>query len=199
MDKPKIVQVPYSEGIELVEDLPADEIPFLVEQLEAIEGGYPPYSWGWRPGCGFPQQVLTCDDIYERAEAYFQMCTDPEAPATDRRHITVCGLALSLGFTRDTMLDYMTGKHDTEDEKLSVALKKVNAVAEEGYERNLHDASATGSIFALKNMGWRDQTAHEFSGPGGKPIETRNESAISDDALKSLGDAIVKAEILNRK
>jgi hypothetical protein len=35
---------------------------------------------------------------------------------------------------------------------------------EQGYERNMHGTTPTGSIFVLKNMGWKDKQDHELSG-----------------------------------
>ena len=35
---------------------------------------------------------------------------------------------------------------------------------ENGYEKRLFENNPTGSIFALKNMGWKDKTETEHSG-----------------------------------
>ena len=37
-------------------------------------------------------------------------------------------------------------------------------IVENGYEMALRENNAAGSIFALKNMGWKDKTEHEMSG-----------------------------------
>lgn len=82
------------------------------------------------------------------------------------RKITITGLALFLGFeSRQSIYDY--------DEKgeFSYIIKNARLRVEENYEQNLHGNNCTGSIFALKNMGWKDKTEQELTGKGGGPIE----------------------------
>jgi hypothetical protein len=73
--------------------------------------------------------------------------------------LTICGLALYLGFsTRKSLLDY-----DEKEEFVNI-IKKAKTRIENNYEQNLQFPNPTGSIFALKNMGWSDKTEIEHSG-----------------------------------
>lgn len=74
--------------------------------------------------------------------------------------ITITGLALYLGFaSRQSLFDYE--KH----QEYSYIIKRARLAIESCYEEKLTSKNPTGSIFALKNMGWYDR--HEFSGPDG--------------------------------
>jgi|TARA_B100001939_G_scaffold220903_1_gene190125 hypothetical protein len=62
---------------------------------------------------------------------------------------TITGLALHLGFcSRQSLYDY--GKI----EEFSYIIRRARTCIETVYENNLHFNNPTGSIFALKNMGW---------------------------------------------
>lgn len=66
---------------------------------------------------------------------------------------TMTGLALFLGFeSRQSLYDY--GKK----EEFAYFVKKAQTFIEREYEEMLQVGNTTGAIFALKNMGWRDQT-----------------------------------------
>jgi hypothetical protein len=72
---------------------------------------------------------------------------------------TITGLALYLGFcSKQSLYDY------GEKVEFTYPIKKARLYIENKYEQNLHGNSPTGSIFALKNMGWKDKTETEFSG-----------------------------------
>lgn len=65
---------------------------------------------------------------------------------------TITGLCLYLDFnSKDTLYNYR--KNPLFSDSIKKGLMKV----EQKYETNLHANSPTGSIFALKNMGWKDQ------------------------------------------
>lgn len=91
--------------------------------------------------------------------AYFAKCKkDKEKP-------TICGLALTLGFTSRTSLLNYEGYSEKFKEIMSVAKLQI----EESYEKQLRDVHPTGAIFALKNFGWKD--TKELTGPDGGPIK----------------------------
>ena len=72
--------------------------------------------------------------------------------------ITICGLALFLGFSsRQSLLDY-----ENRDE-FSDIIKKARLRVEMNYEEMLTDGKPTGAIFALKNMGWHDKVENQHS------------------------------------
>lgn len=72
---------------------------------------------------------------------------------------TMTGLALALGFdSRQSLYDYQ------KKEEFSYIINKALLRIECQYEENLHGNNVAGSIFVLKNMGWKDKTETEFSG-----------------------------------
>ena len=72
---------------------------------------------------------------------------------------TITGLALHLGFMdRQSIYDYQ------EKEEYTCAIKKARLRIESNYETNLSGGAPTGSIFALKNFGWKDKIEQELSG-----------------------------------
>jgi len=70
---------------------------------------------------------------------------EPESP-------TVTGLALFLGFAdRTTLYEYR------DREEFSFIIKRAISIVENHHEHRLGSTTPTGSIFALKNMGWKDR------------------------------------------
>ena len=72
-------------------------------------------------------------------------------------HLTITGLCYELGFaSRQSFYDY-------EDKPLfTYTIKRARLYIESVYEANLHYGQCTGSIFALKNMGWHDTQSIEL-------------------------------------
>jgi hypothetical protein len=70
---------------------------------------------------------------------------------------TITGLTLYLGFSSRASLD----DYEKKNEEFSYIIKKGRSRVEHEYEKNLHSNNNTGSIFALKNMGWKDKTEVE--------------------------------------
>ncbi len=93
---------------------------------------------------------------------------------------TVTGLAVHLGTTRETLLDYEKGKYDEREEltpeqvkankqikKFSDTIKQAKLRCYEDTEQYLfRSGTATGAIFSLKNnYGWVDKTITETEDP----------------------------------
>lgn len=75
---------------------------------------------------------------------------------------TITGLCLFLGFeSRQSFYDY--GKKP----EFSYIINKARLFIEHRYECGLHAEKVVGSIFALKNMGWKDKQETEHSGTMG--------------------------------
>ena len=97
-------------------------------------------------GGGRPPHYTTPEELSEAVEEYFESCSNQNQP------YTMGGLGLHLGFvSRRSFADY-----SNRDDKFSAIIKKARYIVETGYERNLHNGQCTGSIFALKAMGWED-------------------------------------------
>lgn len=78
---------------------------------------------------------------------------------------TITGLALFLGFnSRQSLYDY--GKKD----EFAYIVKKAQTFIEREYEEMLQTGNVTGAIFALKNMGWKDQNQTDHT-TGGQKIQ----------------------------
>lgn len=79
---------------------------------------------------------------------------------------TITGLAYHLGFeSRQSFYDY-------EDRPgFSYIIKRARLKVENGYEENLLGTTPTGSIFALKNMGWKDRTEVAPVDPDGNALQ----------------------------
>lgn len=74
-------------------------------------------------------------------------------------NITVTGIALFLGFSdKSSFYDY------EKKEEFSHLIKRARTIIENRYENGLISArSPVGAIFALKNMGWKDQVHQEVT------------------------------------
>ena len=74
------------------------------------------------------------------------------APALNEWRPTITGMVLFCGFVnRQSFYDY-----EAKPEFAGI-IKKGRCLVENVYEQNLTGTTPTGSIFALKNMGWRDE------------------------------------------
>lgn len=102
---------------------------------------------------GRPPIFETSEQMEELAEKYFAESKENKEP------LTITGLALYLGFSdRQSLYDY------EEKPEFTCITKKCRLRVENQYEKNLHGTTPTGSIFALKNMGWKDKHETELSG-----------------------------------
>jgi len=95
---------------------------------------------------GRPRLYEKPEEIEEQIELYF---TD----ASERKYdLTITGLALFLGFcSRQMLYEYRERK------EFSFIIMRAMLAVECGYEHALHSFKSHGAVFALKNMGWKDQ------------------------------------------
>jgi len=104
----------------------------------------------------------------------------------DKEQPTITGLAYSLGFeSRQSLYDY------EQKGEFSYMIKRARLRVEMGYEKALAGQMCTGSIFALKNMGWKDNQRTELTGADGKAMITETHvKIIRDKGISSTpGDA----------
>ncbi len=91
---------------------------------------------------------------------------EPEPP-------TVTGLALFLGFeSRQSMYDYK------KKEEFTYIIKRAISIVENAYEQRLSDGNSTGAIFALKNMGWKDEQGLKHTGDKDNPVVTETKRTV---------------------
>jgi hypothetical protein len=107
---------------------------------------------------GRPAHFKTPDALQAKIDEYFETGRTTRKVIVGEQQIeipvyTICGLAYYLGFvSRQSFYDY-------ENEVMfSDIIKRSRLKIEAMYEENLHYSTPTGSIFALKNMGWKDKT-----------------------------------------
>lgn len=106
---------------------------------------------------GRPLKFKTVGELEQATKEYFTLENQP---------YTITGVALWLGFCdRQSLYDY------EKKPEFSCIIKEIRLRVENGYEQKLFGNNPTGSIFALKNMGWRDKTETELTGANGGPVQ----------------------------
>lgn len=116
---------------------------------------------------GRPLKFKSVQELQEKIDAYFESVKEPRAigGAIYFEPITITGLALALGCHRETLLNY-----EDKDEFFDT-IKTAKTRVEHYAERQLYmGKSATGSIFALKNFGWKDTQDMNMGGQKDNPI-----------------------------
>lgn len=104
---------------------------------------------------GRPPKYSNVDEIEVKINDYFDSLLDEQKQEYTTRP-TITGLALYLGFCgRQSFYDYITKKD------FSYIIKRAQTIIEMSYEEMLLSKTATGAIFALKNMGWKDKSEVE--------------------------------------
>lgn len=99
---------------------------------------------------GGGKPLLTAEEMEAKITEYFEYCQANEIKTT------VTGLALFLGYSHKESL------YNVKHPDLLPLVQRARTVIECMYEQNLHSHNPTGSIFALKNMGWKDKTEQEI-------------------------------------
>lgn len=87
--------------------------------------------------------------VQKKIDAYFEGCR------RGNKVISITGLALALNMTMTTLWEY------SEKPEFSEILKIAKLRVENFYEERLPHPNATGSIFALKQFGWKDKVEVE--------------------------------------
>lgn len=106
-----------------------------------------------KPQEGRPAMYGTPELMQQAIDLYFKTCDAEKKPYSITR------LAYALGFeSRQSFYDY------EKKPEFSYIIKRSRLLVESGYEDGLRENNCTGSIFALKNMGWKDKTETELSG-----------------------------------
>ena len=100
---------------------------------------------------GRPRKFTDAEKLYNDGMKYIEECISND------KHLTYTGLCISLGVIRETMLDYESGKYDSNDNRFSDSVKALKLHCEQYAENRLFGNNPTGAIFALKNYGWKDK------------------------------------------
>lgn len=111
---------------------------------------------------GRPRKIGSPEEFDALVDAHVDWCMENLEP------ITWTGMALALGFTSRHALD-MYATYDG----FSASVKRAKVIVECSYENRLHGQNATGAIFALKNLNWKDKTEYGFDEQTMKAINRR--------------------------
>jgi len=104
-----------------------------------------------------PLKFKTVEDLKSQCDDYFRSCLyekDENGEYILRNipiPLTITGLALALGTSRQTLMNY------EKREKYFDTIKEAKTKVENYAEIRLFGNNATGPIFALKNFGWVDK------------------------------------------
>lgn len=101
-------------------------------------------------GRGRPRHYNSPEEFDAKVDEYMQHCKDNKEP------VTWTGMALYMGFAGRICIDEYA-KYDG----YSYSVRRAKSLVEWNYEMRLSGNSPTGSIFALKNMGWHDKQVTE--------------------------------------
>lgn len=112
-------------------------------------------------GKGRPPKYETPEEMQQKIDEYFEKGVRTreiligQGAAKKKVNMpvpTISGLVYHLGFSsRTSFYDYQTNKD------FAYIVKRAALFIEMQYEELLQQGNVTGAIFALKNMGWRDQ------------------------------------------
>lgn len=121
---------------------------------------------------GREKMYTSREDVISVVEDYFKVC--------DRQKInyTITGLAIHMDFaSRQTLYEY---RDSTE---FGDIIRKAIIRVENRYECGLDSQSVTGSIFALKNMGWADRSEVHNTGEQTNNI---NIESLPDEVIAAI-------------
>lgn len=104
----------------------------------------------------------TPEQMQERIDEYFEFLDKPKEEKP-KDHLdttpTITGLVFYMGFAdRKSFYEY------EQKEAFTHTIKRARTMVENWYEQCIIGNNATGPIFALKNLGWRDKQELEHSG-----------------------------------
>lgn len=101
---------------------------------------------------GRPLKFRTPEELEQKIDDYFDN--------THKDEWTWTGLALHLGTSRELLREYK------ERPEFVDTLKKALLKVENSYEIDLKKSGRPGTIFALKNFGWKDKTETDVTSNG---------------------------------
>lgn len=102
---------------------------------------------------GRPRIIESPEEMNRLVDEFVEKCGKEKIP------VTLTGCILHLGLSSRESLHLYEERQEFID-----SVKRLKMIVENVYEMNLHGTTSTGSIFALKNMGWKDKQEVEQSG-----------------------------------
>lgn len=124
---------------------------------------------------GRPRTIPTPEEFQARVEAYFASDAGKATP-------TLSGMALEIGLWGiDALREYESY------EGFSDTVKKAKARVMQRHEERLFGTTPTGSIFWLKNAGWKDNQDVNIGNQGGEAF--KQEWTVTIARPKPAGEA----------
>lgn len=112
---------------------------------------------------GRPRKIESPEALDALVDEYRGKCLSDNVP------LTLTGMILHIGLSsRQSFDEYLNY------DGFSDSVKRAKLMIECEYEQKLSGTTSTGSIFALKNFGWRDKQETELTGADGGAIKTDN-------------------------
>jgi hypothetical protein len=130
---------------------------------------------------GRPRIFDSPEELQEKVDAYFNGGYNTRLVVTISGSVevpilTMSGLAYFIGFSsRSSLYEYEDVK------EFSDIIKRARLRIERMYEENLQLNQPTGSIFALKNMGWKDQQNIDHT-TAGQPFSRKPYEDVEPDS-----------------
>jgi hypothetical protein len=126
---------------------------------------------------GRPPFFAKPEDMQSKILEYFDHCEK------NKENLKITGLCLFLGFeSRQSFYDYEV------KEDFSYTVKRAKMVIESHYEEGLNTFKYGGSVFGLKNLGWKDQVEQNIS----QVITTVTPQVITPETPLSNSESEVK-------
>ena len=114
------------------------------------------------PG-GRPPIFTDPKEMDRLVDEYIALCGEKGEP------IILTGMILHLGLSSRQSFDQYADRDGFYD-----SVKRAKMIIESEYEKRLVAQGNAGSIFALKNFGWKDKQETELTGADGGPVKTDN-------------------------
>jgi hypothetical protein len=147
----------------------------------------PPKGASTRRTVGRPRILETPEELERRAHAYFAQCK------ADKEPLTVTGLALALGLSSRQSLDRYGQRPE-----FRYVVRWAKLVVEHDYELRLNRDRPAGAIFALKQMGWRDERSVAFQGRMTVDLDKLPDAVLQRVAVDGIAPLAALAEWAER-
>lgn len=121
---------------------------------------------------GKPLKWATPAELADAINAYLE--------TTPSEELTVTGLCLAIGASKQLLIDYENRP------EFSEIVKEAKLIVEHSYEVSLRKNGRTGDIFALKNFGWKDKQEVEQTSTIVDVSET-----VTDEQAKKIAERII--------
>jgi hypothetical protein len=140
----------------------------------------------------------TVEGLQSKIDAFFDSCYEVDEETGKKVQVepfTITGLALALDTSREVLMDIQNRVSEGYTKEHSDCLLRAKLKCHNYAEKQLFTAkSPQGSIFALKQYGWKDVQIVENTGPNGGPLLIQAVNAYSDEDLKAMEEIMARSQ-----